>query len=189
MGRVACLALVVVVVSGCGSGPKGHVYRVPSSSMEPTLHCARPAPGCLADDADLVFAVPYGNALPQRSDMVVFQTPDLARRECGSGGLFIKRLIGLPGDVWAERNGKVYIDGRPLAEPYVEPSRRDDRTMTLANLPPRGTLARIPKRRYLLLGDNRQSSCDSRVWGLAPRANIRGKVVEIKRGSRRIHLR
>jgi signal peptidase I len=47
----------------------------------------------------------------------------------------------------------------------------------------------IPPRRYLLLGDNRTASCDSRVWGLVPRRNLIGAVFEIKRGSKRIHIR
>ena len=59
----------------------------------------------------------------------------------------------------------------------------------MKDIPPRGTLDRVPPRMYLVLGDNRRASCDSRVWGLVPLANIRGKIVEIKRGSERIHLR
>ena len=89
-----CLALLVVV-AGC-NGSRGHVYRVPSSSMEPTLHCARPAPGCLGEGRDLVYAVPYrdGDA-PRRGDIVVFQAPAAAALRCSAGGLFIKRVIGL----------------------------------------------------------------------------------------------
>ncbi len=88
----------------------------------------------------------------------------------------MKRLIGLPGDVWEERGGFVYIDGKKLNEPYVQPSRRDHQTLGLMDIPPRHTYNRIPKDYYLMMGDNRNSSCDSRRWGLVPRKNLIGEV-------------
>jgi signal peptidase I len=148
--------------------------------MEPTLHCARPNFGCEGKEADRIFAVPYGDEEPKRGDIVVFLTPPKAAAQCGAAGLFIKRVIGLPGESWRERSGEIEIDGTAIREPWVRPDRRD--SMTLAGGP-------IPRGTYLLLGDNRGSSCDSRVFGLVPKANIRGQVVEIKRGSERIHLR
>ncbi len=153
-------------------------YRIPSPSMEPTLHCARPEPYCEAGSSDRVLANRFIYHLhsPRRRDIVVFHAPEAARREC-IGGIFVKRIIGLPGEAWSERNGVTYIDGRRLAEPYVAPSRRDSDTKTLRDVPPLGKLRRIPKQMYLMEGDNRAHSCDSRVWGLVPRANIIGKVV------------
>ncbi len=153
-------------------------YRIPSSSMEPTLHCAVPAQGCEARTSDRVLACRFCYHLrsPHRGDIVVFKTPSLAEQECGSQGTFVKRLIGLPGDVWEERSGFVYINGRKLNEPYILPDRRDDRTLGLSDLPPRNTYTRIPKDYYLMMGDNRKSSCDSRVWGLVPRKNLIGNV-------------
>jgi signal peptidase I len=153
-------------------------YRIPSSSMEPTLHCAVPAQGCEARTSDRVLACRFCYHLrsPHRDDIVVFKTPSLAEQECGSEGTFVKRLIGLPGDVWEERSGFVYINGRKLNEPYIKPDRRDDRTMGLSDLPPRNTYTRIPKDMYLMMGDNRRSSCDSRVWGLVPKKNLIGNV-------------
>jgi signal peptidase I len=153
-------------------------YRIPSSSMEPTLHCARPAPGCESRTSDRVLACRFCYHLhaPHRGDIVVFNTPSLAQQECGSQGTFVKRLIGLPGEVWEERAGYVYINGRKLEEPYIRPGRRDDRTLGLSDIPPRNTYARIPKDYYLMMGDNRRSSCDSRVWGLVPKKNLIGKV-------------
>jgi signal peptidase I len=88
----------------------------------------------------------------------------------------VKRLVGLPGDVWEERAGYVYINGSRLNEPYIKPDRRDDRTMGLADIPPRKRYTRIPKGYYLMMGDNRRSSCDSRVWGLVPRTSLIGPV-------------
>jgi signal peptidase I len=186
--RPAALAAAVVVLAGCASDQDTKIYRVPSSSMEPTLHCARPNPGCEADEVDRVAVRPYGADRPARGDLVVFRTPPLALTECGSGGIFIKRLIGLPGETWRERAGAVYIDGRKLDEPYVSPPHRDNESETLADIPPRGKYTRIPRDMYLLMGDNRASSCDSRRWGLEPRRSIIGRVFEIKRGSRRIHI-
>jgi len=152
-------------------------YRIPSPSMEPTLHCARPAFGCEAGSSDRVLAnrFIYRFRDPRRGEIVVFHAPELATREC-TGGIFVKRIIGLPGDVWSERNGYTYIDGKRLSEPYIQPDRRDMQSKTMLDIPPTGTLRRIPKGMYLMEGDNRAHSCDSRVWGLVPRASLIGKV-------------
>jgi signal peptidase I len=147
-------------------------YRIPSESMEPTLHCARPADGCEARFSDRVLAcrICYRLSAPKRGDVVVFHTPTLAAERCGEGGVYVKRLIGLPGDIWEERSGYVYIDGKKLGEPYVPQSRRDDRTI--------GPM-RIPQGRYFMMGDNRRLSCDSRAWGTVARSAFIGKVVAI----------
>jgi signal peptidase I len=153
-------------------------YRIPSSSMEPTLHCARPGQGCESSTSDRVLAnrLIYHFRGPRRGEIVVFHTPPLAKRMCGAGGTFVKRVIGLPGEVWEERSGFVYINGKKLKEPYIHPERRDSQSLKLADIPPKGTLQRIPKNQYLMMGDNRSSSCDSRVWGLVPRKNLIGEV-------------
>ena len=153
-------------------------YRIPSSSMEPTLHCARPAAGCEASTSDRVLAnrFIYHFRSPRRGEIVVFKTPKLALEACGSQGTFVKRLIGLPGEVWEERSGFVYINGKKLNEPYVKADRRDHDSYGLMDIPPRHTYIRIPKNYYLMMGDNRSSSCDSRRWGLVPRKNLIGPV-------------
>jgi signal peptidase I len=153
-------------------------YRIPSSSMEPTLHCARPGLGCEARTSDRVLAnrFIYHFRAPHRGEIIVFHTPPLAKRECGAGGTFVKRLIGLPGEAWEERSGFVYINGRRLNERYIKAERRDTESHTLADIPPKGTHTKIPKDMYLMMGDNRTSSCDSRRWGLVPKKNLIGKV-------------
>src|SRR5919199_1527518 len=97
-------------------------YRIPSASMEPTLHCARPARGCEARFSDRVIAnrLAYRFRDPHRGEIVVFEAPDAARVRCDEGGTFVKRIVGLPGELVSERNGTVYVDGKPLPEPYVD---------------------------------------------------------------------
>jgi signal peptidase I len=66
--------------------------------MEPTLHCARPAQGCEAYAEDtIVIRQPLAEA--HRGDIVVFRTPPLTKRTCGSEGIFVQRVIAVPGDV------------------------------------------------------------------------------------------
>jgi signal peptidase I len=152
-------------------------YRIPSSSMEPTLHCARPGSGCEARTSDRVLAnrFIYHFRDPKRLEIVVFNPPGRAKVLCpGGGGVYVKRIIGVPGDLWEERSGYVYIDGKRLNEPYVEAARRDDQTKQLSDILPGAT--RIPNDDYLMMGDNRRQSCDSRTWGLVPRKNLIGEV-------------
>ena len=118
-------------------------YRIPSPSMEPTLHCARPEPECEASRSDriLVNRFIYRFHPPRRGDIVVFHAPPAASREC-FGGIFVKRIIGLPGEAWSERSGVTYINGRRLAEPYIGRGRRDRDTKELVDIPPVGTMRR-----------------------------------------------
>jgi signal peptidase I len=142
-------------------------YRIPSASMEPTLHCARPANGCEAGQSDRVLAnrFIYHFRRPHRGEIVVFEAPAGA---CGTGGTFVKRLVGLPGDRLRERNGRWSVNGAPLRDgTYVEAGRRDHGS----------ALYTVPQGRYFFLGDNRGSSCDSRVWGPVPRSRLIGPVV------------
>ena len=161
---VGAIAIVLVI--------KAYVvnpYRIPSSSMEPTLHCARPGPGCEARFSDRVLAnrVIYHFRSPRRGEVVVFTTPAAAKIKCGAGGTFVKRIVGLPGETWQEKDGTILIDGKPLKEPYVKKDRRDFQTHPVVHIPPRN---------YFMMGDNRAQSCDSRVWGTVPRGNIIGEV-------------
>jgi signal peptidase I len=144
-------------------------YRIPSPSMEPTLHCAKPVEYCEGRFSDRVIAdrLAYRFRDPERGDIVVFRAPAAADR-CGlgdGGSPFVKRIVGLPGEVVSERDGVIHIDGDRLFEPYVTPSRRGT-----AN----GSWPRIAPGHYFVLGDNRTRSCDSRTWDTVPRSDLVG---------------
>ena len=145
-------------------------FRVPTSSMEPTLLCARPTEGCTAslNDRVLVAKIVYRFRGPHHGEIAVFNAPPAAKQLCSEGGTYLKRVIGLPGDVVSEQNGFFYLDGRKLVEPYLDLHYRDSVTRTWPRLHPN---------QYFVMGDNRIGSCDSRTWGPVPRSAFIGPVV------------
>ena len=167
-------------------------YRIPSSSMEPTLHCSQPAAGCETESlgpidlSDRVLANRFLYRLrdPRRGEIIVFETPPSARIKCGAGGTFVKRLVGLPGDTVEVRlrqgDGYVYINGKPLKEPYIEKARRG----AVSEFGP----VEVKPGNYFMMGDNRSQSCDSHMWGTVPRANLIGKVFATYWPPKRISL-
>ena len=162
-------------------------YRIPSASMEPTLHCASGTEeGCTARFSDRVLAnrFIYHFREPERGDIIVFNTPEAAWQRCHAGGTFVKRLIGLPGETIDVRRGNVFIDGKRLREPYL---RREEQGRTgpgALELP-----YRIRSDEYFFMGDNRTSSCDSRSWGPAPREKLIGEVFAVYWPPQRIAFR
>lgn len=147
-------------------------YRIPTSSMEPTLHCAKPGDFCEGrfDDRVIANRLAYTFGDPKRGQIVVFTAPSAADR-CGredGGSVFVKRIVGLPGELVSERGGIVYINGERLVERYVEPSRRGHES---------GSWPRVAPGHYFVVGDNRIHSCDSRTWGTVPRSSLIGPVI------------
>jgi signal peptidase I len=167
-------------------------FQIPSPSMENTL---------LVGDYLLVNKLCYGGGglgdffMPyrqvQRGDIVVFHYPvDPAQH-------FVKRVIGMPGDRVRLINKQVFVNGKPLKEPYVRFSRPADdlfrdnfpRLDVLSGLTPEwwvqlhklvddGQLI-VPEGHYFVMGDNRDNSSDSRYWGFVPQANIIGRPLVI----------
>lgn len=138
---------------------------IPSKSMVPTLQ---------VDDRLIVDKVSYHFKDPQRGDIIVFMPPDEASVVCTgpqasqqhTKDAYIKRIIGLPGDSVEVKQGQVFINGKPLKEGYV------------AEVPDYQYGPRtVPQGSYLVLGDNRNNSCDSHYWGFVPRDNIIGRAI------------
>lgn len=124
--------------------------RVDGLSMAPTLH---------HEERLLLEKVSYHFRAPARGDIIVLTLPDRAHDP------LIKRVVGVPGDVVAVRNGRVYIDGQPLAEPYLA-------QMTPGNV----TAQLVPEGHVFVLGDNRGASNDSRMFGMVPVTDIVGRA-------------
>lgn len=125
-------------------------YLISSTSMEPTL---------LPSDRIIVNRFTYHYTAPARGDIVVFTYPkDPART-------FVKRVIALAGETVELRGNQVYIDGKLINEPYLK----------AGDYPPYGPET-VPKGKFLVLGDNRRQSADSREWGLLSRDSLIGKA-------------
>ena len=112
--------------------------EVPTGSMEHTIE---------VDDCILGFKPAYLFDGPERGDIIIFPYPD--NQEI----IYVKRVIGLPGETVEIKNGAVYIDGNPIKEPYLKEAMKGEYGPYV-----------VPEGCYFMLGDNRNSSADSRKW-------------------------
>lgn len=134
-------------------------FSIPSGSMEPTLNVG---------DRILVSKLSVEWGTINRGDIVVFRHPPKALTTCATPvePIFIKRVIGLPGDVITSKGNTIYIDGKALKQ-------------TWSHINPLGVaIGRVvvPANHYFMMGDNHPESCDSRYWGSVPRSAILGKA-------------
>jgi signal peptidase I len=153
-------------------------YRFPSESMGNTL-----------DSGDYIAALAVGFSKPTRGDLIVFPDPLEPSR------LFLKRVIGIPGDRIHIVETKLFINGSVVDEPYAV-YRLESNAPTRKNFPqeipdffPQGTRMLknsvvngevvVPPNSYFVLGDNRDISLDSRYWGFVPARSIKGRPVFI----------
>jgi signal peptidase I len=128
---------------------------IPSESMLPTL---------AVGDRTIVEKLSYYSHPPHRGDIIVFVPPQqLQEQGYGEDQAFIKRTIGLPGDTVEVTKGNIYVNHQLLIEPYIAE-------------PPSYTMSPIvvPSDQLFVMGDNRNNSNDSHVWGFLPQGNIIG---------------
>lgn len=109
---------------------------------------------------------------PKRGDIVVFHAPESANCPKGTGCDFIKRVLGLPGETVEVREDAVWINGQPLAEPYI-PAEFE----TLPGQATKGKSILLGPNEYFVVGDNRPYSSDSRAWGPITKNDIVGKAL------------
>jgi signal peptidase I len=126
--------------------------RVENISMQPTLH---------QGEFLLVYKLAYKNSLPRTGDIIIFHAPP------EPGEDFIKRVIGAPGDRILIQDGQVYVNDILLKENYI------------ADSPSYTGQWDVPADSVFVLGDNRNSSSDSHVWGFVPLKNVVGKALLI----------
>jgi signal peptidase I len=126
------------------------LFWIPSRSMEPIL---------LINDRIIVTKFSYWYEEPQRGDIIVFRFPKDTSKH------LVKRVIGMGGEIISIRNNQVYINGKLLDEPYINNEKYQDFGPVV-----------VPDDHYFVLGDNRDSSEDSRSWGYVPARLVVGKA-------------
>ena len=155
--------LVALLLAVCVRVYVAQMFYIPSGSMLPTLQIG---------DRIVVDKLSYRLHGVGRGDIVVFRRPPLEQADYSD---LVKRVIGLPGDTVASVDGKVYINGQPLAEPWLA----DPPVTSPSPLPDGFSLAHpftVPAGEYFVMGDNRTDSEDSRYFGPIAKDLIVGKM-------------
>ena len=153
---VIILVIAFALVFGFVRPVVAEPFRVPSGSMEPTLHGCK---GC-TNDRVLANKLAYDLSDVERGDIVVFESPV-------DGTVLIKRAVGIPGDTLEIRDGTLYLNGELQDEPYLNPD--------AGYSPPFGPVT-VPEGHFFAMGDNRTNSTDSRSYGPVPGGNLIGEA-------------
>lgn len=135
-------------------------FKIPTKTMEPTL---------LQGDLILADKAIYKKSEPRRGDLVIFIYPEDTKK------MFVKRLVGLPGETVEIRNGSILINGEVLTEPFFAKKYYYNR----GDYAKEGQAITLPQDSYFVLGDNSAFSKDSRYWGFVPKKYIVGKAYKI----------
>jgi signal peptidase I len=155
-------------------------YHVPSGSMEPTLAVKD---HILVDKRAYGLRLPFSETwlterAPSRGDVVVFSHPL-------SGDTMVKRLVGVPGDTVVLSEGQLWLNGARVEQVLADGARLERLPGAAHPLnvaedqgPDFGPVS-VPRGHYLMLGDHRGNSADSRSWGLVPRARLLGRAVAV----------
>jgi signal peptidase I len=130
-----------------------------AGSMLPTL---------AIDDRVVINKLIYRSHSPERGDIIIFNPTENLKKE-GMNEAFIKRIIGIPGDRIEIKAGQVFVNNKLLTESYIMKDSIGGQDFPTQVVPPNS---------YLVLGDNRNNSYDSRYWGFVPRENIIGKATQ-----------
>lgn len=161
-GSAFIVAAIAGLVTACSPPTRYKTYYIPSESMAPTLQ---------VNDRVMSDRLTQGSNSPQRGEIVIFRPPNKLTEmmqgaiEITNTTVFVKRVVGLPGEVIEVREGKVFINNQPLPEPYLAES--PDYLWGPVKIPPDA---------YVVFGDNRNNAFDSHFWGVVPRDHLVGKV-------------
>jgi signal peptidase I len=150
-------------------------FTIPTAAMEPTLLGTQSG----GPDHVMVNRAAYWFSEPQRGDLMVFRTGGIRAIEADSRyqkeEIYVKRLVGLPGETIEIHDGCVFANGRKLGTDDGLPQV----TFVQAKFSGSSTRYTVPAASYFVLGDNSERSSDSRYWGYVPNANVMGKVARI----------
>lgn len=152
-------------------------FKIPTGSMIPTLLVGDHILAnkfLLGTPVDVpftnknLFRMP-GLRKPRKGDIIIFKFPEDPSRD------FIKRVIAVEGDLVESKNKVIYVNGKPVTEPFVQ---HTDSSMQPVGIGPRDNFGPyiVPKEKYFVMGDNRDQSHDSRYWGYVDIKDIKGKA-------------
>jgi len=155
--------ILAAVLSACSDYPnrlfRFKPYKFPAKSMAPTL---------LPGERILVDLQYYRDHKPERGDIIVFEYPKDPAKD------FLKRVIAIEKDVVKGEGRKIFLNGQPLEEPYVQHT-RNEIAKEMDNFGP----VTVPRGTVFVMGDNRDESLDSRLFGVVSVEKVKGRVLYI----------